>query len=216
MHIADINFAEFYAPAFLSRENAAQFVKTVESLSGPAPAKIALHQGARMIWLADRMQEVARGRAALQILFCLIAAEAVAKIVFGFKGEGKSRQHVHLFFRQICSNEHRRALAEAFSFVTGGFLTREDAVNKLYDVRCDVVHEGRYFYFDLRDAGRDGEAPVIADVADRELIAHLSSAQLRQIVLEGVVEGVKKLLPPASLHDATRVGSALGCNAEGL
>lgn len=95
-----------------------------------------------MLWLADRIEQVARGRPALLILFYLIAAEAVAKLVMGFRGEGESRRHVRIFFENICSQRHRSILANAFMTGFGGPLTLRKAVDLLYSVRCDVVHEG--------------------------------------------------------------------------
>jgi hypothetical protein len=194
VHIAKIDFTDFYAPAFSNPADARKFVATVKSLNGPAAAKIALHQGARMVWLADRMEEVAAGRDALQILFYLIAAEAVAKIVFGFKGEGKSRYHVQRFFKEICLDRHRVLLSKALEMVPEQFLTWEQTVDKLYDVRCDVVHEGQYFGFHLKP--EDSTFPLLADSAEPSLnlVAHVSALKLRQIVLEGLVEGVRKLL----------------------
>jgi hypothetical protein len=196
MHIADIDFAEFYAPAFPSLAEAKTFYASVKSLDGPAPAKIAVHQGARMLWLADRMDDVARGRSALQILFYLIAAEAVAKILYGFKGEGQSKKHVMVFFGDICSEKHRNLLSRAFSQTRSGFLTWERAVEILYDARCDVVHEGRYFEFNLRPPG--STFPELVALPPWDLEAHISSPDLRQVVLEGVVEGVQRLLRPTS------------------
>jgi hypothetical protein len=147
-----------------------------------------------MLWLADRMDEVARGRDALQILFYLIAAEAVAKIVFCFNGEGESKKHVKLFFGQVCTEKHRALLSRAFFQPLSGFVTWERAVEKLYEVRCDVVHEGRYFEFNLRLPG--STVPELTDASAQGLEAYISSADLKQLVLEGVVEGVRRLLPP--------------------
>lgn len=197
MHIADIDFAEFYAPAFPCLADSQGFYASVESLDGPA--KIALHQGARMLWLADRMGEVARGRDSLQILFYLIAAEAVAKIVFGFKGERESRKYVKRFFREISTEQHRTRLSQAFEQRPFGWLTWEKAVDKLYEVRCDVVHEGQYFTFGLKDSRIS--TPMLADLKRLNgpmLVAHVSSPELRQLVLEGIVEGAKKCLRPCS------------------
>ena len=194
MHIADIDFVEFYAPAFPSAQEAKEFVQQVESKPGPTPARIALHQGARMLWLADRMDDIARGREALQILFYLVTAEAVAKIVFAFKAEGKSKHYVQRFFGEICRNAHRDSLSRALGLLsmrdTPHFLTWNEVVDVLYDVRCDVVHEGQYYMFHL--AMNSGLPEVV--VSDQNYIAHITAAQLRQIVLEGVVEGVKKLI----------------------
>lgn len=192
MHIADIEFAGFYASAFPSLADAQNFYASVKSLDGPAPAKIALHQGARMLWLADRMDDVAHGRSALQILFYLIAAEAVAKIFYGFEGEGQSRKHVMLFFSDICTEKHRELLSRAFCQTPSGFLTWERTVEILYDARCDVVHEGRYFEFNLRLP--HSTDPELVAVSPWNLEAYISSLDLRQVVLEGVVEGVRRLL----------------------
>ncbi|HEV2379281.1 MAG TPA: hypothetical protein VG206_05745 [Terriglobia bacterium] len=196
MHIAGIDFAEFYASAFSNPADARNFVGTVKSLNGPAPAKIALHQGGRMVWLADRMEDVAAGRDALQILFYLIAAEAVAKIVFGFKGEGKSKHHVQRFFGEICLEKHRHLLSRALESAPGYFLTWEETTSKLYEIRCDVVHEGQYFGFHLQRGG--SQFPLMADFEDPNLVAHVRLVDVRQIVLEGIVEGVRMLLPPTT------------------
>jgi len=145
-----------------------------------------------MIWLADRIDKVAHGRDALQILFYIIAAEAVAKIVFGFKGEGESKKHVKLFFGNICTQKHRNLLSQAFSQLPSGSLTWECAVDKLYEVRCDVVHEGRYFEFNLRPPGSN--TAELAGASQPYLEVFISLADLRQVVLEGIVEGVQRLL----------------------
>ena len=192
-HVANIDFVEFYRLAFANQEGARRFVEEVEQLppSRNTP-KVALHQAARMLWLADRIEEVARGRPALQILFFLIAAEAVAKIVFGFKGEGKSRYYVHRFFAEICSQEHRDRLASAFSTVGRGHFSCEETVNYLYDVRCDVVHEGMYFGMNLKLPG--DTVDTLTQFSGRSIIAHITAKDIRQIVLEGSVLGCRKLL----------------------
>jgi hypothetical protein len=194
MHVAHIDFAEFFSPAFVSAEATRTFVERVERLEGPAPAKVALHQAARMLWLADRVDEVARGRPALQILFYLIAAEAVAKITSGFKGEGRSKVYVRKFFGEICSEEHRRTLRTAFASVAMvESLTWEQAVDILYGVRCDVVHEGRYFEFQLADDG--DPTPVLTRWGGKTVVTRMSLSQLRRMVLEGTVRGVQMLVP---------------------
>ena len=60
----------------------------------------------------------------IHLLFYLIAAEAVAKIVFGFKGEGKSKRHVQRFFGEICLEKHRDLLSRALE-------TAPDCMKKL-------------------------------------------------------------------------------------
>jgi len=147
-----------------------------------------------MLWLADRMDDVARGRPALNILFFLIAAEAVAKLVFNFSGEGESRRYVHRFFRDICGESHRARLSQAFRLA--GFLPYEKAVDFLYDVRCDVVHRGVYFMTSLLHA--TGTTPMLTPWKHRgrtvHLIAYITAAELRQIVLEGAVLGARRVI----------------------
>ncbi len=194
LHVARIKFPEFFRGAFTDPESAASFVASVERIdANESKAKIVVHQTARMLWLADRIEEVAKGRAALSIAFYLIAAEAVAKMVSGFTGEGKSRYHVRLFFRDICSALHRQRLERSFSTAPGVYLGLVEAVDLLYDVRCDVVHEGQYFNFLLPEGPE--EEPLIIGLDDA-VEAHISAVELRQIVLEGALLGAVKIVPP--------------------
>ena len=95
VHIAEIDFPFFFAPAFdKSLETSKKFYEAVAPSGGYSDAKIILHQTARMLWLADQIDLVAKGRPAFQILFYLTAAELIAKIVSKYEGEGESRRHV--------------------------------------------------------------------------------------------------------------------------
>ena len=198
MHVANIDYAHFFEPAFPGRDACRAFVDCVENIpAASSKAKIVIHQAAPMLWLGDRMDEVARGRPALQLLFHLIAAEAVAKIVSNFQDDGQSRGHVRLFFEQICGQRHRDVLGAAFRRVPGGpALSIREAVDFLYDVRCDVVHEGVYFGLTL---ARPGDATQwLTPSGTGPLIPSVSIQDIRQIVLEGSVLGAVKLLPPGS------------------
>src|SRR5260370_22200672 len=156
LHIADIDFPLFYAEVFPSLDAAKTFYKQLEDLPPEKnAAKIVFHQAARMVWLADQIDEVARGRPALQILFYLIAAELVAKITFDFQGEGESRKYVRRFFAEICSNDTRARLAKSFSGTHSVPLSSQDAVDLLYNIACDVAHEGNYSSFHLPLPGDD-------------------------------------------------------------
>lgn len=197
-HVANINFEEFYAPAFPNGARAQAFVQCVESISAQqSKAKIVLHQAARMLWLADHVEPFARGRPALLILFYVIAAEAVAKLVKGFQAEGESKKHVRLFFEDICSPGHRSILADAFRRSTGGSaLTIRETVDLLYDVRCDVVHEGQYFILTLPEPSET--SPLLTVYGGLSLIPKITAHQLRKIVLEGALLGAAQLLPAGS------------------
>lgn len=110
----------------------------IEKIETPNTAKLVLHQAARMIWLADRMGEFARGRPALQILFFMITAEAVAKLVFGYEGEGESKRHVDLFLKMFVTTAIGIVLIKPFRKVwilimwvgkrRSNFFTRSDVM----------------------------------------------------------------------------------------
>jgi len=201
MHIANINWADFFRPAFPDLDASRAFIECVEAVpAATSKAKIVIHQAARMLWLGDRMDEVATGRPALQVLFQLIAAEAVAKLANNFTAEGESRKHVRLFFEDICSDSHRTALGKAFSHAPGGpFLSVREAVDCLYDIRCDVVHEGVYFTLTLTRPGDTLKWLTPSASGKGSLIAGITVQQLRQIVLEGAIRGAVRLLPAGSL-----------------
>ncbi len=193
LHISRIKFPEFFRAAFTDSESTVRFVAGVEQIdANESKAKIVVHQTARMLWLADRIEEVAKERAALCIAFYLIAAEAVAKMACGFTGEGKSRYHVRLFFRDICPDLHRQRLERSFSTAPGVYLGLVETVDLLYDVRCDVVHEGQYFNFLLPEEPEE-ESLIIR--LDHPLDAHISAVELRKIVLEGALLGAAKMVP---------------------
>ena len=135
---------------------------------------------------------VAAGRPAFQILFYIIAAELAAKIAFKFEREGKSQEYARRFFQEICTDEHRLRLAGAFCDVAGTYLTCRGAVDLLYDVRCDVVHEGKYYSFNLRDP--ESRFPMLTGRGDNGPIAHISLPEIRTLVLEGAVLACRKLV----------------------
>ncbi len=200
LHIAAIDFPEFYAGALGGTEQSHKFFAALESAAAEprALAKQILHQAARMLWLSDRMDEVAAGRPGLRILFFLIAAEAVAKLAFRFSGDGQSRLHVQRFFQELCSDGHRARLGTAFSFagLPGPGLGAEEAVSYLYDVRCDVVHEGMYFAASLLRTPR--ATPVLNLWKGSPIAAHITAEELRQMVLEGTVLAAQRVVKEVS------------------
>lgn len=145
-----------------------------------------------MVWLADQIDEVARGRPAFQILFYLIVAELVAKITFEFKGEGDSKKYVHKFFAELCSDKTQTTLGRSFSRMKSGPLSWHEAVDLLYKIRCDVVHEGKYASFHLPLT--QDEFPQLAMVGDEWFDVSVTIQELRRMILEGAVLACKKLL----------------------
>jgi hypothetical protein len=192
LHIADIDLAAFYVSAFNgSLEASTKFYESVATPGLYSDAKIILHQTARMLWLADRIDEVAAGRPAFQILFYLTAAELVAKIASKYEGEGESKKHVQKFFSEMCGSSQKERLQKAFGTGGGVFLNLEAAINFLYGIRCDVVHRGQYYLFSLPRTADD--IPLLTGHGNNHVIAEITLPELRQIVLEGAVLAAKRV-----------------------
>jgi hypothetical protein len=217
-HIACIDFVKFYASAFGGEQASQAYFERLENLSLELRGriKLLLHQVARMIWLGDRIDDLAKGRPAFQVMFALIAAELAAKIRYDFQEEGQSRKFVRRFFEDICTDEHRAVLGRAFRRV-GGYLDVRGAVDYLYSTRCDVVHMGAYYDLSLVKSGHSHVARIQEKIP-RNLASHeyepemLNAAlmvttdfdvqELRGIVLEGAIRAADALresagaLPP--------------------
>jgi len=199
-HIAHINFATLYLPAFANLKESQKFVEQVEK-APKNTAKVILHQAGRMIWLGDQIDKVAAGRPALQILFFMIAAEAVAKMVFDYKNEGESKAFSKKFFSDICDERHRKTLGAAFAwgssktFPRGGLLSWEEAVGLLYAVRCDVAHRGKYYDLHLKQPNDSKQTDVVSHKwKDRPIIARITAQDIRRIILQGTIRGCRQVL----------------------
>lgn len=194
-HIAHIDYSEFFKSAFPTIEEAHGFVNLVEEIpKETCKAKIVIHQAARLLWLSDRIDDVAKGRPALLIMFYMIAAEAVAKLVFKFQGKGQSRKYVQRFFADLCDEKHQLILKTAFwKDPSGPHLTVSQAVDLLYDIRCDVVHEGQYFSLQLPNLSDPDRMLIIH--RSESLIASITSGEIRQIILEGSLIGARRMVP---------------------
>lgn len=171
-HVADIPYADFYADTL--GEDARTFYDSLPAWGSEAvrTAKVMLHQTARMVWLADRIQEVSKGRPAVPITFYIIAAEAVAKLAAGFAKEGQSRRFVREFFAKRCTEAQRARMHRALEWATPSPPRSPDGLwEYLYRVRCDVVHEGRYFDMTVEDE------VCIAEVRTVVLEAALNTAR---------------------------------------
>jgi hypothetical protein len=207
VHIAQIDFIELYSPCFSDTSAAEEFYSRVKAASPQNnEALVLFHQAARMIWLADRVDEVARGRPAFQILFYLIAAELIAKTAFRFEGDGQSREFVRRFFEQLCADEAPSRLARAFMEPSSGSnLSLRQAVDFLYDIRCDVVHRGQYYGLSLP---REEDAfPVLVPNGESYLTSDLRIWEIRKIVLEGAIRGARILLEDSPSYSATPPGA---------
>lgn len=214
VHIAGIDFPTFYAEVFPSLEEARAFYLQLNELPPEkSSAQTVFHQAARMVWLADKIDMVARARPAFQVLFYLIAAELVAKLVFNFRGRGKVKGHVLRFFMEICDEETRVRLGNSFKTTTYGAVSAEGVVTLLYYLRCDVAHEGMYYRFHLQDELDDG-VPQMTHVGDADYITTMTLQELRRMVLKGAVSASRRLLEEAKQSAAPTSRQPLGAKAK--
>lgn len=191
--IPSLDYIEFFADA-LGDASAAKHLYERAQAASDSTAKIILHQTARLLTLADWMDEVAPARPALKVFFYVVLAEAAAKLAFGYAGEGESRRHVHRFFEELCTSADRDRLGRALRRIAGAphpLLTTEEAVDILYDVRNDVAHRGQYFTLNLLEPGHVG---TVFYHKSGGLQAELSAADLRAIVVRGAVGAAERLL----------------------
>jgi hypothetical protein len=179
---------DFYAPFFVSREEAALFVERFEGLTledSHHPAKIMMHQVQRLVSLADDLPQIRPQRESLQLLFLLICAEHISKLHDNFDEEGRSRAYTRRFFEELLPEKYRDSLRRGFSSIDRQPLTVREIVDLLYDVRCDVVHEGNYWGFHFHD----GRTPMLN--TDPDVIVNIMFQDLRAIVVLGCIEAVR-------------------------
>jgi len=179
---------DFYVPFFGSREEAALFVERFERLTledSHHPAKIMMHQTQRLVSLAGDLPQIRPQRESLQLLFLLICAEHVSKLHDNFDEEGQSRAYTRRFFEELLPEEYRDSLRRGFISIDGEPLTVGEIVDLLYNVRCDVVHEGNYWGFHFAD----GQIPMLN--TDPDVIVNIMFQDLKAIVVHGCIEAVQ-------------------------
>lgn len=150
-----------------------------------------MHQAQRLISIADDLPEIRPHAESLQLMFYTVCAEHLAKLHDKFNGEGRSREYVRRFFKNFVTSGDRGTLAAAFTDHTDHLmrvLPFERAVDLLYDVRCDVVHEGNYWGF----AFHDGSTPMLN--TDPDVIVNIRLDDLRTIVIHGSINAVTERL----------------------
>lgn len=184
---------DFYRPFFSTDDQTRNFVEPCEQLAPPDNvAKIMMHQCQRLVSISDDLLQIRSHRDALRLLFLMMCAENVAKLHDGFQNNGQSRAYVRRFFETFLSDRDRNALASGFidhSQPRMPSLGLRGAVDMLYDIRCDVVHEGNYWGFSFHD-GRTSMVNV-----DPDVISHLTFDEFRAIVVRGCINAVRDRLP---------------------
>lgn len=173
----------FFMPFFDGRGTAEDWVARCEASVPPQnAAKIMMHQTQRLISLADDLPKIRPHAEPLQLLFLLVCAEHVAKLHHGFSGEGQSKAYVRRFFDDFVVGPDRQTLSSAFADLRGHLrrpLPLEKAVDLLYKVRCDVVHEGKWWGFAFHMVN------ALPDVEVR-----IGLLKLREIIVRGCIRAI--------------------------
>lgn len=178
----------FYTPFFENPDSVYAFVERLENL-GPEdsmhPAKIMMHQTQRLVSLADDIQQIRPNRESLQLLFFLICAEHIAKMHSNFEHDGQSRQFTRKFFNEFVLPRDQRHLVDNFRRTRERSpLDLQEIVDLLYDVRCDVVHEGKYWGFSFHD----GHTSMVN--YDPSIIVSMMLSEFRSIVVRGCINAI--------------------------
>lgn len=150
-----------------------------------------MHQTQRLISIADDFPSLRPEEESLQILFLLMCTENISKLHDGFKKEGKSRYYVHRFFENFLSDNDKQILENGFidnSDIHQKSLKLTKVVDMLYDIRCDVVHEGNYSFFHFQS----GRIPMLN--FDPNVTANLTYSQVRDVIVRCCISAIKEKL----------------------
>jgi hypothetical protein len=187
----------FYLPFFRKQTEARDFIEACEQLGPPNnTAKILMHQAQRLISLSDDILKIRPHTDSLRLLFLLMCAENIAKLHDGFTGEGHSRKYVRKFFKDYLSDIDKQKLGAGFRDNSASAhllptLGLDRAVDMLYEIRCDVAHEGECWSFAFHD-----ETMSMVNL-DPDVIADITFDSLRDIVARGCINAIKSKLPAA-------------------
>ena len=186
---------EFYSPYFSSEEELKEFISECEDL-GPDDerhrAKIMMHQGQRLITLANNSECMDIERAPLKLMFMLIATEAVSKMHDNYKESGLSKRYVINFFEKFTSEEEKEFILNNIEICRKNDTTLEDIIKTLYSIRCDVVHEGKYWGFDFANE-KHGSILTSGD-GTQILRVTIHYEELRDIIIQSIIRAIEAIL----------------------
>lgn len=189
-------WVDFYRPFFKSDDETKTFITLCEKLAPDSVnhnAKIMMHQTQRLMLIADEIAGLRPGREALQLLFLMICVENISKLHNDFTGEGQSKKYVKRFFADFISASDKDKLGMSFVDNTSLPMTvlgHEKAVDLLYGIRCDVVHEGNYWGFSFHD----GQKPMVN--VDPDVNVYITLGDLKNIIVKGCITAIEDKLKP--------------------
>ena len=178
---------DFYCTHFVTQKDAEEFVTLLEEIPAGHPkhtALIMMHQAQRLISLADDLDIIRPDQYSLKLMFLTICAENIAKLHHKFNGDGDSKKYVRKFFQEFTSENDKVTLRDGFKRHDFTNLTIDEIASDLYSVRCDVVHEGKYWEFQFQSQG----TPMLN--LDPDVNVYISYEDFRAIVVRNCIRAI--------------------------
>ena len=189
---------DLYGFCFLDETEVRKFIEGLNRIGDEKRNALRiLNQTQRLIYLADNADKLKRGRDALKLLFLIICAEAVAKLYEDYDGEYQSKEHVELFFLQLCESQDLKGLDGAIiksDKLPTTVLSSTEVVRFLYKIRCAVVHEGTYWEFQFRDSSKLGIPLSHLKKTETTVATIITYKGLRDIIIRGALRAIKLYL----------------------
>ncbi|NGZ99091.1 MAG: hypothetical protein CV089_23775 [Nitrospira sp. WS110] len=197
-----IDWRNFFEPHFSNQEEAASFVATCdpelnrdrqERINRDNTLTLMMHQTVRLVGYADQTPNLRPWYDPLRLLFLLVCAECVKKLHHRYKDDGQSKDHVRRFFADHVADDDKAILRNGISVQPPDELTDRQIVDILYALRCDVVHEGRFWGFSFAT----DDCPILnpnplAEDGRLVLTVGITFTQLRDIVVRRCINAMKK------------------------
>ena len=203
-HVAVLDVGT-YLGDFFESNNIQKFCKQISAHENEDFATKIINNSARLAWIADKIDSVAKGRPAFQIMFYMMIAESSAKLEDNFTKNGKSKHYSVKFFENFLTDHYSSALLSAFKNARSQeFLNIKEAATLLYELRCDLAHEGKYFCFNLKI---ENDSPVVNTFVEPNIISHITLIELKQIVLNGALNAALSTIENEKLLSKYRISS---------
>jgi len=184
----------FFAPYFPKGE-AKHFITSFNN-ANKMNAWRAFNQTERLISLGEEIYRI-KVSDPLRLLFLIICAEAVAKLCKNYKKSGESYKYVKMFFKEYCKADKDCLQGCILIDIKKGDkkekvpLSYDEVIRFLYDVRCDVIHEGRYWDFVFHSAAVNF---TIGMNKQQIYYPKITYDKLRNIVVKGALNAIKECL----------------------
>lgn len=182
---------DFYSPYFSSVQEAKSFVEQIEVIPVGDPMhrkKILMHQTQRLVSIAIDIDQIRPRKQALQLAFLIISCENISKLFHNYEGDMQSKHYVKKFFEVFASDEDKTRLEAGFTTHEMQPMKVNQIVESLYSIRCDVVHEGKYWGFHFKE-----DIPM--QNLDYEVNAFMSFDDLRDIVVRASINAINLYSP---------------------